>query len=73
VFPEALEDGSFRLTIDPPLALPASGGGLGAVAAEYAHRLEPYVRERPEQWRGWHNLVPREVAPTPVYAAAAGG
>src|SRR4029079_7712946 len=49
---ERLRGARFRLTIDPPLALPRSGNRAADVAALMAavnRTLEAWIRERPEQ------------------------
>lgn len=51
----------FRLTIQPPLALPASGDRAADVAAlmgEVNRTLEGWIRERPEQWFWVHSRWP---------------
>lgn len=47
---------SFALQIEPPLTIPKGADKAEAVvvvARGYAARLEPYVRQYPDQWRGW--------------------
>jgi KDO2-lipid IV(A) lauroyltransferase len=55
---ERLGGARYRLTIEPPLALPATGSREGDVRAlmEQINRLlESWIRERPEQWLWLHN------------------
>ncbi len=45
-----------RTVIEPPIALTAlrtAEETCGAAAAEYLRRHEPWVRQFPDQWRGW--------------------
>ncbi len=56
VFPVRAPDGSFRVAIEAPIALPAGMARAGAVEAalgQYAQLLARYVRDTPGQWRGW--------------------
>jgi Kdo2-lipid IVA lauroyltransferase/acyltransferase len=58
---ERLHGAHFRLTIDPPLALPHSGNRAADVAALMARvnqTLETWIRERPEQWFWVHSRWP---------------
>jgi lauroyl/myristoyl acyltransferase len=56
VFAVREPDGTFRITIEAPIALdPKQSSDRRCVAAaiEYFRRLETWVRRYPEQWRGW--------------------
>jgi Kdo2-lipid IVA lauroyltransferase/acyltransferase len=58
---ERLNGSHFRLTIDPPLALPKSGQRAADVAALMTavnRTLESWIRERPEQWFWLHRRWP---------------
>lgn len=49
-------DGTFRITIEAPIALDpkqSSDERCIAAATAFFRRLEPWVRSHPEQWRGW--------------------
>jgi KDO2-lipid IV(A) lauroyltransferase len=49
-------DGTFRITIEAPIVLdPKQSSDQRCIAAvvDFFHRLEPWVRKHPEQWRGW--------------------
>jgi lauroyl/myristoyl acyltransferase len=49
-------DGRFRIVIEPPIAMdPKQSTDRRCIAAALAYfgRLEPWVRQYPEQWRGW--------------------
>jgi lauroyl/myristoyl acyltransferase len=47
----------FRTVIEPPIAVEASRPEMhGAAAAEFLRRHEPWVRQFPDQWRGWKEL-----------------
>lgn len=48
--------GVWRVTVEPPLAIPEGVERRAAIAAavrQYAERLEPHVRRYPGQWLGW--------------------
>lgn len=50
------DSGAFRLIVEPRLAIPADCSkteAIAAAAADYAGRLQAYVRRYPDQWRGW--------------------
>ena len=54
----------FRLTIEPPLALPGSGDRLAdisALTAEMNRYLEKWIRARPESWLWLHRRWPKEL------------
>lgn len=58
---ERLEGARFRLTIEPPLRLPASGNrdaDVGALMTAVNATLERWIRERPEQWFWVHRRWP---------------
>jgi Kdo2-lipid IVA lauroyltransferase/acyltransferase len=58
---ERLRGAHFRLTIEPPLALPRSGNRTADVAAlmeSVNQALETWIRERPEQWFWLHSRWP---------------
>jgi len=58
---ERLRGARFRLTIHPPLALPASGdraADVAALMAEVNRTLEGWIRARPEQWFWVHSRWP---------------
>lgn len=60
---ERLGGARFRLTIEPPLALPDSGNRSADVAALMTAvnaTLERWIRERPEQWFWVHRRWPAE-------------
>jgi lauroyl/myristoyl acyltransferase len=47
----------FRTVIEPPIAVEASRSDMhGAAAVEFLRRHEPWVRQFPDQWRGWKEL-----------------
>lgn len=51
----------FSLHLEPGLTVRAGAGKSEAVmaaVADYAARLEPYVRRYPDQWRGWGEWIP---------------
>jgi len=58
---ERLRGARFRLTIDPPLAVPRSGNRTADVAAlmdRVNQTLEAWIRESPEQWFWLHSRWP---------------
>lgn len=58
---ERLHGAHFRLTIDPPLALPHSGNraaDVSALMARVNQTLETWIRERPAQWFWLHSRWP---------------
>lgn len=58
LFLEVFGHESYKVTIQPPLVLPAGADrkALNAVAgAEYGERLGAVVKRSPELWRGWFN------------------
>lgn len=58
---ERLRGANFRLTIEPPLPLPRSGGRAADAAAlmqTVNQTLERWIRERPEQWLWVHRRWP---------------
>jgi KDO2-lipid IV(A) lauroyltransferase len=58
---ERLRGAHFRLTIDPPLALPRSGNRAADAAAlmgSVNQKLEAWIRQRPEQWFWLHSRWP---------------
>lgn len=58
---ERLEGPRFRVTIYPPMALPASGDhetDIGLMMAEVNQHIERWVRKRPEQWLWLHKRWP---------------
>ena len=51
----------FALRIEPPLRMSDSDDKSAPVISacrDYAARLEPYVRDYPDQWRGWSEWQP---------------
>jgi lauroyl/myristoyl acyltransferase len=59
VFTIRQEDGSYVTEIGAPIDLPAEKDTKSAVqfaVEEYAQRLEPYVKENPDQWLDWLSL-----------------
>jgi lauroyl/myristoyl acyltransferase len=47
----------FRTAIEPPIALVSARPDIhGVAAAEFLRRHEPWVRQFPDQWRGWKEL-----------------
>jgi lauroyl/myristoyl acyltransferase len=57
VFTVANDDGGFEVSIEKPL-YPARGGASDeCIAAAYAKRLEPFLLNHPDQWKGWHSLM----------------
>jgi lauroyl/myristoyl acyltransferase len=60
VFTIRAEDGSYDVTIEPPLEPSADAGDDYAEAVRaYANLLERYVLDRPDQWVDWQELVVR--------------
>jgi predicted LPLAT superfamily acyltransferase len=60
VFTVKDDDGTHRIVVDPPLAVPRDGdanAALGAAAQAFADRLETFVRRYPSQWRDWKSLA----------------
>lgn len=58
---ERLEGPRFRVTVFPPMPLPASGDrkkDVAAMMAEVNQHIERWVRQRPEQWLWLHNRWP---------------
>ena len=58
---ERLRGARFRLTIEPPLPLPASGdrdADVAALMAAVNRTLEGWIREHPEQWFWVHSRWP---------------
>lgn len=59
VFPTEEEDGRFTIVIGAPLEREGTGSVRDYAdwaAQAYASQLEPYVLEKPSQWRGWYYL-----------------
>jgi lauroyl/myristoyl acyltransferase len=53
------EDGTFVVTVEPPLSMDREvprSEATGKAASEFARRLEPYVLQYPAQWLGWKHL-----------------
>ena len=53
------EDGTFEVTVEPPIEASRDLGRAAfaeAAAREYAARLEPVVLSYPHQWRGWFRM-----------------
>jgi lauroyl/myristoyl acyltransferase len=56
IFTVRQRDGTFRITIEAPIALnpnQSSDDRCVAATVDFFRRLEPWVRKHPEQWRGW--------------------
>jgi lauroyl/myristoyl acyltransferase len=56
MFPVREPDGTFRITIEAPIALDSKQSTdqrCVAAAITFFQRLEPWIRQYPEQWRGW--------------------
>jgi len=54
-----LEDGTFRVTVAPPIEADRSAGRRAfseAAASAYASSLEPVVLSHPHQWRAWFRM-----------------
>jgi len=53
------EDGTFEVTVEPPIEASRDDGRPAfaeAAAREYAARLQPVVLSYPHQWRGWFRM-----------------
>jgi lauroyl/myristoyl acyltransferase len=53
------EDGTFEVSVEPPIEAPREDGRAAfaeAAAREYAERLAPVVLSYPHQWRGWFRM-----------------
>lgn len=65
VFPtqiERLDGARFRVTVHPPMGLPASGDkdkDIENLMADVNSKLESWVRQRPGQWLWLHNRWPK--------------
>ena len=57
VFTLANADGSFDVSIGKPLHKCGDDVSDAQVAAAYAKRLEPFVLDHPDQWKGWPWLM----------------
>ncbi|HSK41233.1 MAG TPA: lysophospholipid acyltransferase family protein, partial [Arenibaculum sp.] len=58
---ERLRGARFRITIQPPMALPADGdrhAAVRTVLTDVNRLLETWIRERPEQWLWLHRRWP---------------
>ncbi len=56
IFAFAKDNGGFEVSIEEPL--PTCGQASDeSIAAAYAKRMEPFVLENPDQWRGWNWLT----------------
>ena len=54
-------DGTYRVAIEPPIALPTDlprRSAECAAAQEYLTRHEAWVARYPDQWRGWKEWRP---------------
>jgi len=57
VFAIAKVNGGFEVSIQEPLYPTGGQADDESVAAAYAKRLEPFVLEYPDQWKGWEWLM----------------
>ena len=59
VFATRADRGRVRIEIGVPIEVPSDGprdDKLRLMAQEFANRTEPYIRQCPDEWRGWRNL-----------------
>ena len=59
VFATRAYRGRGRIEIGVPIEVPSDGSRddkLRLMAQEFANRTEPYIRQCPDEWRGWRNL-----------------
>ena len=60
-------DGTFEVHVDAPLEVDKAldrKRAIGRLLSQYIARLEPYVLEYPQLWKGWINLVVSRKAET---------
>lgn len=63
-YPERVGGARFRLTIEPPLEFAPSGDRQADILAFMTmvnHRLESWIRTRPEQWMWLHRRWPKDI------------
>lgn len=66
---ERIGGARFRITVQPPIDLPAGPdpkADMHDLMERLNHRIEGWIRERPEQWLWVHRRWPAEPVPTPA-------